>query len=66
MTSAKYQAILKKLRSMNYRGTIFLGDWEDWWKILEEVIRPGDITLIPDLRYPSSEPLRFSNLTDEL
>jgi hypothetical protein len=54
----------------------YLGTWQDSWAILNAILEPGDVRLIPDLKYLKSrpnfryytkpEPLIFTSLNDEL
>jgi hypothetical protein len=30
----------------------YLGTWKDSWALLTAILEPGDVTVIPDLRYP--------------
>ncbi|HLN28311.1 MAG TPA: hypothetical protein VK395_11250 [Gemmataceae bacterium] len=42
----------------------FAGTWEDSWDILQEILRAGDVTLIPDMNYDRPTPLCFTALDD--
>lgn len=44
----------------------FAGTWDDSWRLLDAVLAPRDLSLIPDMAFATPEPVFFTALDDSL